>query len=122
MKFAKISMTIKQFLSVPRYKPEGVVTDAMFLSFQHESNFMAKATIRQHFAHAASFQAIGRSVLPARMDLTRLACDKGTIRLRGVLQPQKEGALLVCMWLGILVPLNLRRAPFQCRLRWWKML
>jgi hypothetical protein len=82
MKFAKISMTIKQFLSVPRYKPEGVVTDAMFLSFQHESNFMAKATIRQHFAHAASFQAIGRSVLPARMDLTRLACDKGTVRLQ----------------------------------------
>lgn len=82
MKFAKISMTIKQFLSVPRYKPQGVVTDAMFLSFQLESNFMAKATIRQHFAPADSFQAIGRSVLPARMDLTRLVCDKGTVKLQ----------------------------------------
>jgi hypothetical protein len=85
MKYSKITMTIKQFLSVPRYKDENKITDAMFISFPTDSNFMGKANIATHFVHEADFVAIGRGVLPVRLDLTRLHSDKGTVKLQRTL-------------------------------------
>lgn len=84
MKYAKIVMTIKQFLSVDRYHDTKQVTDTIFLQFPKESNFMGKSTIVQHFASEEGYLAIGRGLLPVRMDWTRLVMKDGTVKMQRV--------------------------------------
>jgi len=81
-KYAKITMTIRQFLDVPRYRDEVRVTDTVFLSFNKESNFMGKAKILQHFVSEDGYNAIGRGLLPVRLDFARVVCKDGTVKIQ----------------------------------------
>lgn len=80
-KYNKITITVGQFLSVPRYSKAGLITDSVFLHFPRDMNATARARISQHFVLEADYKAVAMSALPCRVDMTRLAKANGVIRM-----------------------------------------
>lgn len=81
-KYNKITITVKQFLDVPRYETPDEVTDRVFLCFPKEMNVTSKASIKNHFVSEADYKAIAMSALPSRFETTRLTRSSGEIRMQ----------------------------------------
>nr|WKV34147.1 MAG: RNA-dependent RNA polymerase [Riboviria sp.] len=81
-KYSKLSMTLKQFMAVPRYHDDPLKSDTVFLNFPHASNLMGKSNIINHFVSEDKYKSVSMAVLPVRLDITRIAKVNEEVRLQ----------------------------------------